>query len=93
MTVALGTPPRPVGLRATVAGGAVTLRWDATGYPAAFQLEAGVTPGQYVVRLALGAEPSVTIGGVPPGTYYVRVRAANEAGTGPACAELVVTVP
>jgi hypothetical protein len=37
--------------------------------------------------------PTLSATGVPAGTYYVRVRAFNTAGFGPATADIVVTVP
>ena len=36
---------------------------------------------------------SITAAGVPPGTYYVRVRAVTAAGAGPPTSTIVVVVP
>lgn len=86
---AAGTPT------ATVNGSAVSLAWAAptTGdAPTRYMLEAGVAPGLSNVRVALGAAPSFATSGVLAGTYYVRVRAVNAAGTGPASADVIVVV-
>jgi len=90
-------PPVVSGLAATVTGSNVRLSWtlppsspDATGYV----LEAGTGPGlRNLVTLALGAGPSLDVASVPAGRYYVRVRATNFTGTGPASNEVVVDVP
>ena len=90
-------PGAPVGLAAVRTGSAVRLDWAlpasspaATGYV----LEAGAAPGQSnLLTLNLAAVTSLSVGAVPPGRYYVRVRATNVTGTGPASSEIVVDVP
>jgi hypothetical protein len=92
-----GLPPPPRNFSASVIGGEVTFRWD-LGNPGVlfYQLEAGSAPGlsdlavTRVVPWGLGS----TVPGVPPGTYYVRVRAVLTASlaVGPPSNELEVTV-
>ncbi|MGE0812466.1 MAG: fibronectin type III domain-containing protein [Vicinamibacterales bacterium] len=84
-------PPRDV--RATVSGSTVSLARTNIGGASGFILEAGVAPGRTDVTLYLGADPRVTIPNVPPGTYYLRIRGANEFGGGRASTELRVVVP
>ena len=43
--------------------------------------------------VTLGTAPAYSVGGVPRGTYYVRVRAMNPAGVGPPSGDATVTVP
>lgn len=88
-----GMPGLPV---ATVAGGTVQLQWtspavggSATGYV----LEAGAGPGLSDLGEAPVGGTMASFANVPPGTYYVRVRAINAAGIGPASAEVVIVVP
>ncbi len=61
-----------------------TLTWaiDASRSMATEQVvEVGFTPGETVARLAVAAgATSLTVPGVPPGRYYVRIRSVN--GTG-----------
>ncbi len=81
---AQAVPAPPSNLQADVVGTTVNFTWRAGlggGLPLGVVLEAGTYPG----GANLGAVPlpistSVSIPGVPPGTYFVRVYAANAAG-------------
>ena len=74
--------------------GEVSLSWSGGGARRTFTLEAGTTPGAADARVVeLAAETSYRVTQVKAGTYYVRVRATNACGTGPASNELVVVVP
>ncbi|MEZ5292394.1 MAG: fibronectin type III domain-containing protein [Vicinamibacterales bacterium] len=58
-------------------------------------MEAGTAPGRsdIVAALDVGLQTSLTASGVPPGTYYVRVRAGNYTGLSAPSNEVAVTVP
>jgi hypothetical protein len=91
-------PAPPTGLAATVTGGSVSFGWAGAAAPpttARFVLEAGSGPGlsDIVAGLDLGLQTSFAASGVPPGRYYVRVRAGNYAGLGAPSNEVVVQVP
>lgn len=97
--VTVGVPATPPGtasnLAFTVNGSTVSLTWTAPGSGGAtgYVLEAGSASGlANLVVFPLGPTPAFATMGVAPGTYYVRVRATNSAGTGPASNEVVVTV-
>jgi predicted phage tail protein len=88
-------PLSPQNLRAAVAGGVITFDWQApsgsvvTGYV----LEAGSTPGlSNLAALPLAIATTFVTPPVPNGSYYVRVRAQNTTGTGPASNEVRVVV-
>jgi len=89
-------PGAPEDFTATVTGSAVTFGWQAPttgGAAGAYILEAGSGPGlSDIARVPLTAT-ALTVPNVPPGTYFVRVRAVNNAGTGDASAEVQVVVP
>jgi len=69
--------PAPTNLRATVTGMTVQLNWDQPPVAFAWQLEAGSGPGlSNIAVFRTTAGTSLTVTGVPPGTYYVRVRSA-----------------
>lgn len=93
--VGCAPPLAPLGLTAnTGSGGYVEVMWEAAAGATSYVLEAGTGPGLSNVAVI----PTVTRGvagpGVPPGTYYVRVRSANEScGVGDPSPEIVVTVP
>jgi predicted phage tail protein len=96
----LGTttsPPGPPVLGAAVSGNLVSLTWTASteGDPALrYRIEAGLEPGATaLVRDTTDAGTGVTFPGVPPGTYYVRVRGINTRGIGPASNDVRVVVP
>lgn len=91
-TIAL--PNAPFVLSAGVNGGTFALTWypqsDADGYI----LEAGTAPGlANLATLRLGANASLSIPGVPPGQYYVRLRAWNRAGSSAPSPDVIVVVP
>jgi predicted phage tail protein len=86
----------PTNLTASVAGSSVTLSWTApsNAVVTSYVLEAGSAPGQSnLVRSPTGsAATSFSTSGVPPGTYYVRVKTiSGNVTTGPSN-EVVVTV-
>jgi Fibronectin type III domain/Matrixin len=90
-------PTAPTGLTASVAGSTVTLGWSApvAGEPVTtYILEAGSAPGR--TDLATldtdSTVPGATFNGVPPGVYYLRVRARNVVGTSAPSNELQVNV-
>ena len=89
MTVAEPSPiPGPPGnFSATTSGNTVSFTWTASSIGAAasrYLIEAGSAPGlANVALLDTGyVATSLTVPNVPPGTYWVRVRGANAAGTG-----------
>jgi hypothetical protein len=86
-----GVPLRP---GAGVAGSTVNLTWEAPLGPATgYIIEAGSATGlANLGTLAVGAVTSFSVPRVPPGTYYVRVRAVNALGRGVASEEIVVVV-
>jgi len=98
VTVGPPLPGAPSGLSATAApGGVVILSWTAPttgGAPLAYVLEAGTASGASNIGTTQTSSTSTSfVTQAPPGTYFVRVRAVNTAGVGPASAELRVTVP
>jgi hypothetical protein len=90
-------PGAPVGLTSAVAGATVQLSWAAglsTATTLRHLVEAGTAPGlANIATFDVGLQTSLTVGGVPPGTYHVRVRAGNYSGLSAPSNEVVVTVP
>jgi hypothetical protein len=76
----------------TISGQFVTVNWAAPvsgGAAVDYQLEAGSAPGASNIAVVHTVSPTLsTI--APPGLYYVRVRARNATGLGPASAEVVI---
>lgn len=79
-----GPPPiSPSNLTAAVSGRTVRLAWDAPNagsVPSFYQLEAGSGPGLSNLAVARTPDLTLTAPGVPPGHYFVRVRAGNPSG-------------
>jgi hypothetical protein len=86
------SPFPPTGLAASVTGDSVTLQWDDPGDTLEFEVEFGVLPGQPIGILRVGQTRTVSYSGVPPGCYYVRVRAINELGRSEPSHEIRVIV-
>ena len=89
-----GAPAAPVNLTTDVSGATVRLAWQAGvgAVPSGFRIEASLLPGGSPIATFAEAAPTLTVTQVPDGTYFVRVRAFNAAGTSPPSAEAVVTV-
>jgi hypothetical protein len=86
----------PADLRATVTGPTVRLDWTPVPETViSHRVEAGSGPGlaDLAVLHTGNAAPSLIAGGVPNGTYYVRVRGIGPDGVpGPPSAEVIVRV-
>ena len=80
-----------------VAGTSVSLSWSLPAESTAvtgYRLEAGSQPGLADILTApLGPAPAFAASGVPPGRYYVRVRAVNENGVSVPSNAIVIDVP
>lgn len=87
------SPFAPAALASSVAGNVVSLTWKDPGDTTHFELEFGFAPGQRAGAIAVGTGTSIAIPGVPPGVYYVRVKAMNEVGPSPLSNEVRVVVP
>jgi hypothetical protein len=90
-------PGPPSNLTASVAGATVMLNWSppaAGGALSSYVVEAGVAPGDSSITLfdTGSTVTSLTANGVPPGTYFVRVKARNAAGASAASNEVAVVV-
>lgn len=83
-------PGTPSALTATWQGTVVTLSWGASLGAATYIVEAGSVPGASDMgSFVIGAATSYSVD-VPPGTFYVRVRAANSLGMSAPSNEVVV---
>jgi len=95
LTILTGPPAAPFGLRAFVDDDTVLIAWEppATG-PAhtGYILEAGPAPGTTAITASVPTSP-YQVSGVVPGRYFLRVRAVNSSGPGPATDDLEVIVP
>ena len=86
----------PSGLTVTKAGGVATFSWLPPLGALSYRLRLGSAPGvNDLGEVAVGAVTSlgVSLAGVPPGTYYVRVAAVSACGVGTASNEVAISVP
>ncbi|MBI3402476.1 MAG: fibronectin type III domain-containing protein [Acidobacteria bacterium] len=97
VTAGATAPAAPGTLTATASGNTVTLTWGApaSGDPVTtYIIEAGSGPGlSNLASFATGdTATTFSTGGVPDGTYYVRIKAQNTAGTSAASNEATLVV-
>lgn len=95
IVVGEGLPGAPVGLLAASAGGDVRVAWQrplSGAAPTAYALLVGTSPDRPSMRIPVGTT-SLSARGVPSGTYFVQAVAENDAGVGPATAQILVLVP
>jgi predicted phage tail protein len=94
VAVSAASPPGQVRVSAAVNGSTVTLNWFAPPGPVTgYVIEAGTAPGlSNLAALPIGGVTSRSFPGMPPGRYYVRIRAVNELGRGIASIELTLVV-
>ncbi len=89
-----GRPGRP---RAAVSGQLVQVSWAPPVEPAPitrYWLEAGTESDRFTVAIPTsGAAPQLSLAGVPPGVYYITVRAENAVGRGVPPRETRLVVP
>ncbi|MGE0123359.1 MAG: hypothetical protein AB7U25_10515 [Vicinamibacterales bacterium] len=86
-------PSAPANLLATQSGSTIGLAWRNTftsGQPTGLALD---VTGSATASIPLGLADSVAFGGVPGGSYTLRLRATNPAGTSVASNPVAVTVP
>jgi hypothetical protein len=85
--------PGAPALSASVAALVVSLQWTVpSGSPTTYVLDAGSSAGATdLASVDIGAVTQFSTS-APPGTYFVRVRARNACGTGPASNEVTLVV-
>jgi hypothetical protein len=83
----------PAIVNVTINGRFVSVSWQPVHGATEYIVEAGSSPGQSnFFNNSVGSQLSVG-GAVPPGRYYVRVRARNQLRVGAASEELILNVP
>ena len=95
VTGACQPPAAPPDFTAITRGSTVYMAWNmgSGGLPTSYVVHASFSPGGPVIA-ALGTSVNyLNVGGVPTGTYYVRVYAANACGASPYSDEIVVNAP
>lgn len=85
-------PGSPQGATVTVSGHQVTLDWQTTMDATGYDIEAGSAPGLTNLATVSVTDTHLTIEGVPPGVYYLRVRAINTIGKSAVSQEIRVVV-
>ena len=87
------TPALPV-VQAQVSGSTVGISWSAVPGAVGYQLSVSTAPGGAPAysQAFPASQTSISQGGVPPGTYYARVLAANACGAQATSADAVIVV-
>jgi hypothetical protein len=90
----VSAPGAPASLTASVSGGLVTLNWSGpAGAVTTYVIDVGSVAGATDLASFGTANNTPSVSAVaPPGTYFVRVRARNDCGTGAPSNEIVVVV-
>ena len=71
-------PSAPSGLTASVTGGVVSLRWSPSTDATTYVIEGGTATGLADLGvLPTGVLDTDIAGALPPGTYFLRVRAST----------------
>ena len=88
-------PSRPAGFTASLEASVAVLSWSAPAgddpdSPTGYVIEAGSASGLSDVAVVPLGNQSSYQAAVPPGTYFVRVRAINDLGAGEASTEVVL---
>lgn len=95
-TIAVSYAPLAPTAGVTVTGRRVDLSWTlpaASPAVTGYRLEVGSRHGgSDIATVALGTQSALTVPAVPPGRYYVRVRAENASGQSVPSGEVVVDV-
>jgi hypothetical protein len=87
------TPVGPPFIRASVDGSLVTLTWDAVSGATSYLLQVGSERGRSdLLSSNLGSVTRFVAPGVPPGTYWLRMRSLNSCSISSASFEVGVTV-
>jgi hypothetical protein len=96
VVIGVGVPAAPLGISAVTSGSTVTLNWLASVGPGSvgYVLEAGSAPGlRNLATISTGLTPTrYSAAGVPPGLYFVRVRAVGIGGAGAPSPDFPVVV-
>lgn len=90
---ACGAPATP-SVTATSTGNTVNIAWSAVAGAVGYQLTASMSPGGAPVAAQTfgGGQTAASYPGVPSGTYYIRITAANACGGQATSADAAVTV-
>lgn len=88
----MAIPGSPEGLDQSWHGTIVTLAWNSVPDATSYLVEAGSRPGAADVARVVAATNGLAVN-VPPGTFYVRVRAVNAAGVSAPSREIIVRGP
>ena len=86
-------PAAPESVTARMTGGSVDVTWSPVSAATHYVIEGGTAPGLGNLGAVTLGQPSFSVTGVPPGRYYVRVRAVGVGGQGPRSADVEVVVP
>ena len=86
-------PSPPSALQFSVHGQTVSLSWERSFLAEEYVVEAGSSTGLAdLFNASVGGQRTIS-GAVPPGRYYVRVRAKTQTGVSPPSSEVVIDVP